>query len=63
MAFSGPLEDRVAIRELMDTYADAICRVDPDDYAACWADEGAVWSIPWYPQIGTIEGKDKILET
>lgn len=63
MAFTGPLEDRVQIRELMDTYADAICRVDAEDYAACWADEGAVWSIPWYPQIGTIEGKNKIMET
>lgn len=61
MAFSGPLEDRQLIRELMDSYADAICRVDVKDYSACWADEGAVWSIPWYPEIGTVEGKDKII--
>lgn len=63
MPFTGPMEDRLAIRELMDTYADAICRVDAEDYAGCWADEGAIWSIPWYPDIGTIHGKDKIMET
>lgn len=62
MTYSGPLEDRIAIRELMETYADAISRVDLAAYSACWADEGAVWSIPWYPEIGTIEGKAKILD-
>ena len=63
MAFSGPLEDRVAIRELMDTYADAVCRVDASAWADCWAEEGALWSITFYPEIGTIEGKAKIVET
>jgi ketosteroid isomerase-like protein len=61
VAFSGPLEDRVAIRELMDTYADAVSRIDAEAWAACWVDDGAVWSIPFYPQIGTIEGKEKML--
>ena len=63
MSFTGPIEDRLMIRELMDGYADAITRVDVDAYAACWADEGAVWSIPWYPEIGTLEGKARIIET
>lgn len=63
MAFTGPFEDRLMIRELMDSYADAITRVDAEDYAKCWADEGAEWSIPWYPDIGTIQGKDNIMAT
>ncbi len=63
MNFSGPMEDRLQIRELMDTYADAVCRADATAYAGCWADEGAIWSIPWYPAIGTIEGKENILAT
>lgn len=61
MPFTGPFEDRLMIRELIDSYSDAISRVDADDYAQCWADEGAIWSIPWYPAIGTIEGKGNIL--
>ncbi|WP_156677680.1 nuclear transport factor 2 family protein [Sphingomonas profundi] len=61
MAFSGPLEDRVAIRELMDTYADAVSRTDAAAWAGCWAEEGALWSITFYPEIGTIEGKAKIV--
>lgn len=61
MAFTGNFEDRVMIHELMLSYADAISRVHAEDYAKCWADEGAVWSIPWYPDIGTVEGKDNIM--
>ena len=61
MAFTGPFEDRVMIQELMNTYADAISRVDATAYAACWADQGAQWSTPWYPDIGTVEGKDNIM--
>ena len=61
MPYSGPLEDRIAIRELLETYADAVSRVDAQQWAGCWADEGASWSIPFYPQIGTVVGKDKIV--
>lgn len=45
MAFSGPVEDRLAIRELIDTYADAVTRNDAAAWAATWAQDG-VWSIP-----------------
>ncbi|HEX8445756.1 MAG TPA: nuclear transport factor 2 family protein [Sphingomonas sp.] len=61
MAFEGPIEDRLAIRELLDAYADAVCRNDPDDWGATWADD-AVWSLPDYPEIGEVHGRAAIVE-
>lgn len=60
MAFSGPLEDRVALRELLDAYADAVTRCHVEDWSACWA-EDAQWSLPDYPEIGTTCGKAAIV--
>lgn len=60
MPFTGPAEDRLAIRELLETYADAVTRVDADDWAATWA-EDAEWSLPDYPEIGTTKGRAAIL--
>ena len=60
MAFTGAAEDRLAIRELLDAYADAVTRCDADDWAACWADESE-WALPDYPEIGTVRGKVAIL--
>jgi len=37
MAFTGPFEDRLEIRELLETYSDAVCKVDADAWAATWA--------------------------
>lgn len=59
MAFTGPIEDRLAIRELLDSYADAVNRIDADDWAATWA-EDSVWSLPDYPEIGEIKGRAAI---
>lgn len=39
-AFSGPIEDRLAIRELYGTYSDAATRQDREAYLACWHEEG-----------------------
>ena len=40
----GPSEDRLAIRELIDAYGDAVCRRAADDWVATWAPDG-VWLI------------------
>lgn len=37
-------EDRLAIRELAETYADAVCRRDADAWGGTWAPEG-VWDL------------------
>ena len=60
MAFTGAAEDRLAIRELLDIYADAVTRCDAEAWAGTWADESE-WSLPDYPEIGTIKGKDAIV--
>jgi uncharacterized protein (TIGR02246 family) len=40
MALTGPSEDRQAIRELLETYADATSRKDLETYLACWSKDG-----------------------
>lgn len=60
MAFTGPSEDRLAIRELLDTYADAVTRRDAETWGATWA-EDAEWSLPDYPEIGTTRGREAIV--
>lgn len=59
MPFTGPAEDRLAIRELLEAYADAVTRIDADDWAATWA-EDAEWSLPDYPDLGTTRGRAAI---
>jgi len=60
MAFVGPSDDRLAIRELLDAYADAVCLADAQAWGATWADDG-VWELPDYPEIGRITGKPQIV--
>lgn len=38
--FTGPAEDRLKIRERLDSYSDAVCRQDLADYLACWTEDG-----------------------
>lgn len=42
--FTGPIEDRIAIRERIESYNDAVFRRDADDWAECWA-EDAEWQV------------------
>jgi len=57
MISSGPVEDRLAIRELVDSYNDAVMRFDRDAWASNWTDD-ATWSLPG---MGEISGKDKFV--
>jgi len=52
MAFTGPLEDRIAIRELHETYADAAFRDDAAAWLDCWADDAI-----WITSFGEVRGK------
>ena len=54
MRSSGPLEDRLAIRELVESYNDAVMRFDGDAWAANWRDD-ATWELPG---AGPITGKE-----
>ena len=60
MPFTGPAEDRLAIRELLETYADAVTRRDAAAWGATWAAD-AEWSLPDYPEIGTTKGREAIV--
>ena len=44
MAYSGPFEDRLQIRELIETYNDAVFRHDVGAWENTWAEE-AEWHI------------------
>ena len=62
MAYTGALEDRIAIRELLETYADAVCRVDAESWGSTWAEDG-IWEMPDYPEFAKTAGRAKIVET
>lgn len=57
MISSGPLEDRMAIRELVESYNDAVMRFDADDWGSNWAPDG-VWSLPGR---GEVTGREAIV--
>jgi uncharacterized protein (TIGR02246 family) len=44
-AFTGPLDDRLAVRERVEAYGDAVFRHDAEAWIACWSDD-AVWRLP-----------------
>ena len=53
MISSGPVEDRLAIRELVESYNDAVMRFDGEAWAANWTDDGT-----WDTGQGELTGKD-----
>ena len=60
MAFSGPIEDRLAIRELVDIYADAVNQRDAELWGSTWA-EGSSWKLPVIPGMENVAGKENIV--
>lgn len=56
MNFCGSSEDRLAIRDLLDTFADAHTREDRELWASCWADDAT-----WVTTQGEHRGKEQIL--
>lgn len=60
MPFTGPVADRIAIRELMDTHAHGVMTKDADLWGSIWADD-ASWSLLDYPDLGAFEGKAAIV--
>jgi len=53
MISSGPIEDRIAIRELVESYNDAVMRFDGEAWQSNWLDD-AIWSLPGR---GEVQGK------
>ena len=57
MISSGPIEDRLAIRELVESYNDAVMRFDADAWGSNWVPDG-VWSLPGR---GDVAGREAIV--
>lgn len=57
MISSGPVEDRLAIRELVESYNDAVMRFDADAWGANWAEDGT-WSLPG---MGPVTGRANVV--
>jgi len=60
MAFTGPWQDRLAIRELIDAYSDAVMVRDADAWGNTWA-EDADWSLPEFPDHEEFVGREAIV--
>ena len=60
MSFNGPAEDRLAIRELIESYADAVTRRDAGAWAAVWAEDSR-WLMPALN--ASFEGKHTIVSS
>src|SRR5262245_32855538 len=58
MISSGPLEDRIAIRELVESYNDAVMRFDAEAWSANWHVD-ATWNLAG---MGEFKGRAAIVE-
>ncbi len=55
--FAGPIEDRLAIRELHETYGDGVVRFDAETWGSVWADD-ADWDFMGME----LKGREAIVE-
>lgn len=55
--FTGPMEDRLAIRELHEVYGDGVVRFDAETWGSVWADD-ADWDFMGME----LKGRDAIVE-
>ena len=55
----GPVEDRLAIRELIETFSAGVMRIDAEYWGETWAPDGA-WKLPSLPE--PCVGKENIKE-
>ncbi len=57
----GTIEDRLAIRELIETFANQAMRTDPDTWGATWADsDDCSWKLVSFPK--PVVGKKAIVD-
>lgn len=56
----GTVEDQLAIRELIERYADACCERDPDTIESLWAEDGK-WGAVDMPELSS-SGRAEIME-
>jgi len=58
---SGSIEDRLAIRELVEAFANEAMRINPETWGATWADrDDASWKLVSFPE--AVTGKNNIVE-
>lgn len=60
MPNTGTIEDRLAIRELIERYCDGVTQRDADIWGSTWAQD-SVWSLPVVPGMEAVTGKDMIV--
>ena len=57
MTYTGSIEDRIAIRELLETYNDAVFRRDQEAWTSTWAEDAE-----WVLLGNSITGRDNIVQ-
>ena len=60
MSTTGTTADRLAIRELLDRYADGVNQRDVEIWRSVWA-EKSEWNLPVVPGYESVKGKANIV--